>query len=158
MSMGDLQPGPLKEWVARIVIGSELPDGAEDGKQVLDDRKDALKTYVEQTKLLVTLASAFVVAPAALMAAYKAGVSFPFTLWQLRGFVFAEVMFILSVLMGYVVLATIAGSQYDGDHDVYRGATRVSSILQILTYLLGLATFILLFYLMVTAILEAPKT
>ncbi len=68
----------------------------------IEDKKEACKTYIEQTKLLVTLSSAFLVAPAAIHAFIKhTGITI---------FIFAEVCFISSVLMGYVVLGTLSGS------------------------------------------------
>jgi uncharacterized membrane protein SpoIIM required for sporulation len=63
---------------------------------------------------------------------------------QLVWFVVAEVLFIASVLEGYVVLATIAGYQFLNRFDVYRPATKYSSLIQIGTYLFGHVVFILL--------------
>jgi len=40
-------------------------------EEVSDSKKEACKTYIEQTKLLVTLASAFLFAPAALIGILK---------------------------------------------------------------------------------------
>ena len=107
----------------------------------LEGRKDAVKTYIEQTKLLVTLASAFIVAPAAFATLFKErstnGLSgAPFYL-----FLFSEGFFVASVLAGYVVLATIAGYQHLGRYDVYRPATVNCSMLQIATYVAGLGLF-----------------
>ncbi|MDX0833803.1 hypothetical protein GOD82_28615 [Sinorhizobium medicae] len=112
----------------------------------LDDRKESVKTYIEQTKLLVTLASAFVVAPVVLTSAIKGELTSTLSHNQLSTFVAAEIMFILSILLGYVVLATISGSQVLGEHWIYRPATTVSSLLQITTYVLGLALLILFAY------------
>ena len=105
-----------------------------------NNRAEATKTYVEQTKLLVTLASAFLVAPAGLLALDPTKVG---TLRQhVCGMIMAEGLFILSVLTGYVVLATVVGSQDDGSFNVYRGATRFWSILQFAAYVLGLFGFV----------------
>ena len=111
-----------------------------------DGPKEAVKTYIEQTKLLVTLASAFILAPAGLVAVLKDRVAAGLTAPQLVGFVVAEVLFITSVLAGYVVLGSIAGYQAANRYDVFRPATRCSSLVQIGTYLLGLGVFILLAY------------
>jgi hypothetical protein len=110
-----------------------------------EDRKEACKTYIEQTKLLVTLASAFVLAPPALFALVRNEKSLPLIgrselLWLFS----AEAGFILSVLMGYVVLGSITGSQHNGTYDVYRSATMVLSWLQLLLYLAGLILFAVL--------------
>lgn len=56
-------------------------------------------------------------------------------------FLVAEGALVASVFMGYVVLGTIAGSQAEGEFDVYRAATRIFSWLQIGFYLLGLCSF-----------------
>lgn len=117
----------------------------------LDDRKESVKTYIEQTKLLVTLASAFVVAPVVLSSAIKGELGSALSHRQFWTFVAAEVLFILSVLLGYIVLATIAGSQVLGEHWVYRPATKLSSLLQIAAYVLGLAFFIIFAYFLMTS-------
>jgi hypothetical protein len=109
-----------------------------------DGKKEAVKTYIEQTKLLVTLASAFLFAPAGLIAILKDRNQVGLTDHQILWFVVAEMLFIVSVFAGYVVLATIAGWQAIGKFDVYRPATKWSSLAQIIFYVLGLAIFMLL--------------
>jgi len=108
---------------------------------VSEGKKEACKTYIEQTKLLVTLASAFLFAPPGLVAMLgdeaKAGVHA-----QLSSFVIAEVLFVLSVLMSYVVLGSLTGSQDKNEFDVFRSATRVSSLLQFGFYVAGLGVFV----------------
>lgn len=108
----------------------------------MEGPKEACKTYIEQTKLLVTLASAFVVAPAAIVALFVGKGSIPATPTMLSKFLWAEGFFVCSVLMGYLVLATIVGSQHENVFNVYRIATRVCSWFQILTYIAGLAAFV----------------
>jgi hypothetical protein len=109
-----------------------------------DGKQDSVKTFIDQTKLLVTLASAFVVAPAGLFAVFKDRVATGLTTEQLTWFVIADGLFIASVLAGYIVLGTIAGFQAIDRYDVYRPATRNASLAQIATYLAGLAVFIYL--------------
>jgi hypothetical protein len=105
----------------------------------LDGRKEACKTYVEQTKLLVTLASAFLFAPAAILALLKDSPFIERWLgWQLIG---AEVAFVASVLCGYVARSGITGSQDSGAFNVYRKATRLSSLAQFGLYLVGMVLF-----------------
>ena len=117
---------------------------------VLEDKKEACKTYIEQTKLLVTLASAFLVAPLAALALIKGAEKFVLTDKQLMIFIVAESCFILSVLAAYVVLATVAGSQDKGTFDVYRLATRISSGIQLAMYLFGLIALDYLFVMLTT--------
>ncbi len=109
-----------------------------------EGRKESVVTYIEQTKLLVTLSSAFLLAPAGLVALMKDRSGLPISDLQTVWFVVAEVLFIASVLAGYVVLATIAGWQAAGRFDIYRPATMRASLLQIFLYLAGLAVFITL--------------
>ncbi|MBY3537583.1 hypothetical protein HFN68_32585 [Rhizobium laguerreae] len=122
----------------------------------LEDRKESIKTYVEQTKLLVALASAFVFAPAVLTSAIKGEVTRAVSDEQFWTFVAAEVLFVLSIMTGYVVLGTIAGSQVRGEHWVYRRETVLSSFVQIGTYVVGLTVFIVFSYLLMTAPATLP--
>jgi hypothetical protein len=111
----------------------------------IDDKKEACKTYIEQTKLLVTLSSAFLVAPPAMLELIHAEKGTPaITEVSLTQLMIAEFLFIASVLAGYVVLGSITGSQDDGTFDVFRGATRLWSIAQFLLYVCGLVFFVLL--------------
>ena len=107
-----------------------------------DGRKDACKTYIEQVKLLVTLASAFVVAPAAMIPLFSGTGRMIASHDVIMRFFKAELAFIGSVLAGYFALATIAGYQHRNDFNVYRRATRIVSIIQVLAYLFGLWQFV----------------
>jgi len=106
-----------------------------------DGAKEACKTFIDQTKLLVTLASAFIVAPAAMVTLFKGTASLTVTRELVHAFIGAESSFVLSVFLGYWVLATIAGTQYTNEYNLYRPATRLFSILQILAYVVGLGIF-----------------
>ena len=101
----------------------------------IEDKKEASKTYLEQIKLLITLASTFIVAPAVF---YKDLITF-----HLNGLLWMEISFIASVISGYVAVATISGTQFNGDYDINRKATRISSLVQLGLFLLGLVIFIL---------------
>lgn len=101
-----------------------------------ENRKEACKTYIEQTKHLSTLASAFLIPPAAIQIFLKnTNITF---------FLLAEISFVLSVIISYIVMGTIVGSQDRGDYDVYRTATRISSLLQFIFYILGLIFFFIM--------------
>lgn len=101
-----------------------------------------MKTYIEQTKLLVSLASGFVLAPPAMLAWLRRpdGTLPAHVPWY--RFFWAEVSLIASVLVGYVVLGTITGSQHDNSFNVYRPATRLWSLLQLILYLIGIVLFL----------------
>mgnify|MGYP003660255409 CR=1 FL=1 len=97
-------------------------------------KNDACKTYLEQTKLLVTLSSAFIIAPAL----FIEKIHFFNTTSILM-----EICFVLSVFMGYIVFGTISGTQFKGIYDVYNRGTRVFSWLQIGLFMFGLILFLI---------------
>ncbi len=95
--------------------------------------KDSVKTYIEQTKVLISLASAFVVAPAAAVVLISSA--------NLTLFLVSEGAFVLSVLCGYVVFSTISGQQFKNNYNVYNCLTRCASWLQLVAFLAGLGVF-----------------
>jgi hypothetical protein len=112
------------------------------GGSQINGPQEAVNTYIEQTKLLVSLASAFILAPAAALpfigntATIPSHAKFLFLVW-------GEVLFVLSILAGYFVLGTIAGSQHLNKFDVYRAGTKWFSRIQIGFYVLGLVFFLI---------------
>lgn len=109
-----------------------------------EGKKEASKTYLEQTKLLVTLASAFLFAPAGLFAIVKDRAAAGLTNVSIIWFIILEGLFVGSVLTGYIAIGSLAGSQDAGDFNVYRTATRCFSLAQFVLYLAGLIVFIVL--------------
>jgi hypothetical protein len=109
-----------------------------------EGQKESIRTYIEQTKLLVTLASAFLFAPAAFIGIMKDRTASGLDKTQLHWFIASEVLFIISVLAGYVVVGTLTGSQAAGTFDVFRPATRCFSLAQFGAYVLGLIVFLVL--------------
>jgi hypothetical protein len=107
-----------------------------------EGKKEACKTYIEQTKLLVALASAFLFAPAGLIAILKDISAAGLDSCTLTWFVVVEALFVCSVLAGYIVLGSLAGSQDNGSFDVFRKATRFFSLLQFGLYIFGIIVFI----------------
>ena len=107
-----------------------------------EGRKEALNTFSEQTKILITLASGFVLAPPAVLSFLRKpdGKAIPALPWA--RFTWAEGLLLASIFAGYLVLSTIAGSQHQGIYNVHRLATRVCSLLQIGFYLAGLILFL----------------
>jgi len=106
-----------------------------------EGKKEACRTYIEQTKLLVALASTFLFAPAGLVAILKEKTSVGIGDGDLSLFVAAEVLFVLSVLAGYVGLGSVAGSQDAEEFDVFRTATRLASLVQFFLYVAGMVSF-----------------
>jgi hypothetical protein len=107
-----------------------------------EGRIEAIKTFSEQTKILITLASGFVLAPPAVLSFLRRpdGKAAPAVPWG--RFTCAEGLLLASICCGYLVLSTIAGYQHQGIYDVYRSATRVFSLLQIGLYLAGVILFL----------------
>jgi hypothetical protein len=118
-----------------------------------DGPREAVKTYIEQTKLLVSLSSAFILAPAATLPFIGNTGTVPLYS-RFLFLVWGEICFIASVLAGYVVLGTIAGSQHMNSFNVFRPATKWVSRFQILSYVAGLGLF-LVFLLNVIRLQEA---
>jgi hypothetical protein len=112
----------------------------------MNGKQEAVKTYIEQTKLLVTLASGFLLAPAAAVSFFHSSSAQAPTHPSIRLFAAAEILLVLSVLFGYAVLASIAGAQHREEFNVYRPATRLFSLFQILLYIGGLVCFVVLVY------------
>jgi hypothetical protein len=106
-----------------------------------EGKKEAVKTYVDQTKLLVTLASAFLFAPAGLVGILKDKAAVSLSSPQLCTLLIIQGLFIFSVIAGYVVLGTIVGSLDEDRYDVYRPATMWFSRLQVFSYAVGLVVF-----------------
>jgi len=113
---------------------------------LLDNKKEACKTYIDQTKQLITLASAFIVAPPGLIAVLKDRTEAGLTADTLCYMLAAEMCFVLSVIFGYIVMGSVTGSQDDGSYDVFRFATRFFSLAQFVSYLFGIGVSLILFY------------
>ena len=103
-------------------------------------RQEACKTFLEQTKQLISLASAFLFAPAAIVTWGK-DLATPMWVGAVPWFVGIEACFVLSVICGYVTIGTIAGTQNDETYNVFRKATRGFSIAQFVSYVAGIVLF-----------------
>src|ERR1043165_156139 len=97
-------------------------------------KNEACKTYLEQTKLLITLASAFIIAPVAFFD--KEQILKYFSLWM-------EACFVFSAFLGYVVVGTISGRQFKKEFNLYRRGTRIFSLAQIGAFFTGLIILLL---------------
>ncbi|MEM1448705.1 MAG: hypothetical protein AAF726_11440 [Planctomycetota bacterium] len=99
----------------------------------LEGPKAACETFIQQTKLLTSLASAFVVAPVLVKPD-----SIEVTGWLLA----AEIALLVSLLAGYVTLAAVAGTQHKGKFNVYAPTIRVFAHAQFFPYVIGVALFL----------------
>ena len=111
-----------------------------------EGRKEACRTYLEQTKLLTALASAFLLAPAALLGFLRPATGEPASSGEWLLVAAGEFFLVSSIVLGYVVAGSLAGSQHDGNYDVYRPATRVASLAQLTSLLFGIACLMMLGY------------
>jgi uncharacterized membrane protein YhaH (DUF805 family) len=102
----------------------------------------ACETFVEQTKLLMTLASGFLFGPAGAAVLFKKTHDTSLNGTQIWLFLVSEVLFVLSVLAGYLTMGSITGSMAKGDFDVYRPAVMRFGLLQFVAYFAGLVLFI----------------
>jgi len=103
-----------------------------------DNGREACRTYVGQTKLLVTLASVFVIASPVLAGYIRTSHPTAFSTYNAVAMVVAELLFISSVLCGHVVLGSIVRSQQAGAYDILGPVTRVFSAGQFACYAVGL--------------------
>lgn len=103
----------------------------------LNNRKEACKTFVDQTKLLTSLASAFIVAPAVILELIQAT--------SVRLIVIVEAFFVVSVLAGYLTIGSIADSQHKGQFNVYEAKTMTLGRIQFFSYLFGIIAFVFWF-------------
>lgn len=112
----------------------------------INDKKEACKTFIKQTKQLITLSSTFILAPVGISTLFIITDESGFSVLNLKDFFWAECMFISSVIVGYVVLGSISGSQDKGTYDVYRKATRIFSIIQFGLFIVGTIFLLTTFY------------
>ena len=103
-----------------------------------DNGKEACRTYVGQMRLLATLASGFVLVSPVLAGYMKASRAIGFSTYNGVALVASELLFVSSLLCGYVVLESIVRSQQAGAFDALRPVTRLFSLGQFGCYLLGL--------------------
>ena len=109
----------------------------------LSGKQDACKTFLDQTKQLITLASAFLFAPAATFTFFKDANSVG--IGSLLGwFIAAEFFLVASVIAGYVTIGAIAGTQNSGEYDVFRPALRKWALVQFGSYVIGVILFAVL--------------
>lgn len=101
--------------------------------QDIEDGKASCKTYIEQTKLLTSLASAFIIAPAVVT---------KFTDFTINGLLIgSEILFVVSVLFGYLTLGGVTYNQRAGNYEIYRNNVIIPSRIQFSAYLVGITLF-----------------
>lgn len=112
--------------------------------EVLNSKKEECTAYIKQTKRYMTLTSVFLFASAVLIIILKNKSATELGNSTLAWFVAAEVLFVCSILSGYMVLGSLTKSQDDGSFDVFCKTTRLFSTLQFRSFVFGISCFIAL--------------
>jgi hypothetical protein len=119
-------------------------------KENLENRKLAVERYLDQIKILSALATALLLAPAAIQVISdrtKATVASATELQCTRLLsLSANVAFLLVILVSYLIYSSLVGEINRGTYDVYRKATRLFSIAQIVILGIGLILLTVVFY------------
>lgn len=109
--------------------------------------KLAVEKYLEQVRLLTTLASALLVSPAILVAILRFAGEVPAVaadLQQASVYLFLSSGFlVLVIITTYLIYSSVVGRLVSGEVDLYRPATRVFSLLQILFLIAGVVFLVL---------------
>jgi hypothetical protein len=115
-----------------------------------ENHKLAVDRYLDQIKILSALATALLLAPAAiqvisdrLKAAQTNGVGMLNTKSLALA---ANVAFLLVIILSYVIYSTLVGEINRGTFNVYRTATRIFSLAQLILLAIGLILLAIVFY------------
>jgi len=113
-----------------------LPDAPSTGGAERDPLRDALKSYEELTRLLITLTTGtLVLAPTVLGAVKRSRAA---RRWALR---LAVWLLLASLAAGILCLSALAGAQRDGHYDISAGSIKYTGILQWCAFGAGLLMF-----------------
>ncbi len=101
--------------------------------------KEAVDKYLEQIKILSALATALLISPNIAVALTKFATESRMTLPpELRYWLLGtNTSFLLTILTSYLIYSSIVGFIADGKYDIYRSGTRVTSLIQVGTMLVG---------------------
>ena len=100
-----------------------------------DHKKYAVEKYLEQVKVLTALATTLLLSPNLIVALKKPTESGALAILelkpQLKGVLLtANIAFLVSILLTYLIYSSIVGSAHAGEYNVDRPATRLFSLLQ----------------------------
>jgi len=96
---------------------------------------DASKMIIKQTKMLVYLAVAFIIATAIVCTKSVHPIDY---------FIICEMFWFVSIIFSYAVVGSVAGQIALGIEDIYRTSTRVGSFLQLFFCGAGFVAFIIM--------------
>jgi len=108
-----------------------------------------VERYLDQVKILTALATTLLITPNLFLtllekAVIRERIEAAIPYWK-NVMLFTNIMFLLSILLTYLIYSSIVGQLIDRKVDLYRPATRVFSILQILFIILGCAGLLVIF-------------
>src|SRR6266576_3154777 len=129
-----------------------MTEKANRGANVTDPtagQKEAVKTYLEQVKVITALATTLLLTPNVLLTLEKQdtartalALNLPnWKCWLIGG----NLAFLLAIILTYFVYATIAGSLDENKFNINRTATRFFSIAQFIALLAGCVALFVIF-------------
>lgn len=112
-------------------------------------KKFAVEKYLEQVKILTALATTLLLTPNVLLtlskeASVREDLADALPRWK-EVLVGTNVAFILVILATYFIYSSVVGSADTGELNVYRPATRVLSIAQLVLTIVGCVGLLVLF-------------
>lgn len=112
-----------------------------------EDKKFAIEKYLDQVKILTALATALLISPNAFLIIRKADAEALQVFESAKIFLsVANILFLLSIIMTYFIYSSIVGNVNEGIYDVYRPATRIFSLIQLLGIVVGCVALLIFFF------------
>lgn len=112
-----------------------------------EDKKFAIEKYLDQVKILTALATALLISPNAFLVIRKANSGVLLVFESAKKFLLAaNISFIIAVVMTYFIYSSIVGNINKGIYDVYRPATRIFSLIQLIGIIVGCVSLLFFFF------------
>jgi len=119
-------------------------------KDDIENRKLAVERYLDQIKILSALATALLLAPAAIQVVSQRTKEATVSSIELQCTrllsLSANVAFLLVIVVSYLIYSSLVGEINRGTYNIYRPATRVFSIAQLVILGIGLVLLTIVFY------------
>ncbi len=113
-----------------------------------DYQKHAVEKYIEQVKVLTTLASALLLSPGLLVAIFKITGDIriqPQVKQQvIIAVLISSISSLIAIFLAYFVYSSLIGMIYKNKYDIYRPATRIFSLLHFIFVIVSCISFIFL--------------
>ena len=115
-----------------------------------DYQKYAVEKYIEQVKVLTTLASALLLSPGILAALYRVigdhNLQFQQKQQAIVAVIISSVSSLIAIFFAYFIYSSLIGMIYKNKYDIYRPATRFFSLLQFIFVVISCVSFIFVVY------------